>query len=515
MPARPRSAASVIKYRKAAFIAAAIGTAAALLTCALLGMGRTAYESQAVLSYSPDSLSTAEVSMLSAETVAAKALDDAHLVSILDGFGLYPEMRQGASQTAALDRLRSNISLRQDYVSQKGQVDLHLVYRDESPLKGPSVANALANVLAAYTPPGAALQAPGDLTRAQTPPAPVPAAPVPPAPVAAPPAQPKAILPPPLPPTGSGNLAGLTKDQLRRKLNWIDGELADMATEQSSLHAQALSVQSHISQIQASGRAEATAPKEPSRPVADPSAGARAQLTQQLTAEQQKLAALRNRYTDAYPDVQASAANVAQLQARLAALPPVPRPSPSPRPAPDLYQKNVDELTVQESHLGEKLRDIEHQIAGLEHRREEVSLAMQNAPATASTQAQAIAKPAPAPTPSPAPPARVQSTRRATAVPSTPSAALPSSAALSALAADDVAGGSPFRLITPATASVPVQRLSPMVFAVVGGALVIFLLVCLVPLMLMRSAVITNEADLRATLPRQVAYLGNVRRIHP
>jgi hypothetical protein len=54
-----------------------------------------------------------------------------------------------------------------------------------------------------------------------------------------------------------------------------------------------------------------------------------------------------------------------------------------------------------------------------------------------------------------------------------------------------------------------------MVFAVVGGALVIFLLVCLVPLMLMRSAVITNEADLRATLPRQVAYLGNVRRIHP
>jgi hypothetical protein len=145
MPARPRSAASVIKYRKAAFIAAAIGTAAALITCALLGMGRTAYESQAVLSYSPDSLSTAEVSMLSAETVAAKALDDAHLVSILDGFGLYPEMRQGASQTAALDRLRSNISLRQDYVSQKGQVDLHLVYRDESPLKGPSVANALAN----------------------------------------------------------------------------------------------------------------------------------------------------------------------------------------------------------------------------------------------------------------------------------------------------------------------------------------------------------------------------------
>ena len=160
MPATPRSAASVIKYRKVAYIASAVGTVVALLICALFGMRRNAYESKAVLSYSPDSLSTAEVSMLSAETVAAKALDDAHLSAIIDGFGLYPEMRQGSSQTAALDRLRSNISLQQAYVSQKGEVDLHLVYRDESPLKGPSVANALANVLASYTPPGTPVQEP-------------------------------------------------------------------------------------------------------------------------------------------------------------------------------------------------------------------------------------------------------------------------------------------------------------------------------------------------------------------
>ena len=495
MPATPRSAASVIKYRKVAYIAAAVGTVVALLICVLFGMGRNAYESKAVLSYSPDSLSTAEVSMLSAETVAAKALDDAHLAAIIDGFGLYPEMRQGSSQTAALDRLRSNISLQQAYVSQKGEVDLHLVYRDESPLKGPSVANALASVLASYTPPGTRVQEPNISAPVKLPSASASAA--------APSAPPKTIAPTPVPTAATGNLAGLTKDQLRRKMTWIDGELADLATEQSSLHAQAISVQSHISQIQASGHAEAVTPKEPSRPVVDPSAATRSQLTQQLAAEQQKLAALRDRYTDAYPDVQTSAANVLQLQGRLAALPPIPRQAPLPRSTPDLYQKNVDELTAQESQLGEKLRDLEHQIAGLEHRRDEVRLAMQNAPAFASPQVQPSTAPIPAATPPPAPTAPVQAAKP-TPVSSQPLAV-----------SDDTLGGGPFRLITPASTSVPVQRLSSTVFATVGGALALFLLVCLAPLLLMRSAVIADEADLRATLPRQVAYLGNVRRIHP
>ena len=380
-------------------------------------------------------------------------------------------------------------------MSQKGEVDLHLVYRDESPLKGPSVANALANVLASYTPPGTPVQEPNISAPVKLPSASAFAA--------APSAPPKTSAPTPVPTAATGNLTGLTKDQLRRKMTWIDGELADLATEQSSLHAQAISVQSHISQIQASGHTEAVTPKEPSRPAVDPSAATRSQLTQQLAAEQQKLANLRDRYTDAYPDVQTSAANVLQLQGRLAALPPIPRQAPLPRSTPDLYQKSVDELTAQESQLGEKLRDLEHQIAGLEHRRDEVRLAMQNAPAFASPQVQPSTTPIPAATPPPAPTAPVQAAK--------PTPVSPQPLAVT----DDTLGGGPFRLITPASTSVPVQRLSSTVFATVGGALALFLLVCLAPLLLMRSAVIADEADLRATLPRQVAYLGNVRRIHP
>ena len=509
MPEVPRAAASIIRYHKIAYIVAAAGTVLAVLVCVFLGMGRTQYQSQAILSYAPDTLSGTEASMLSAETVAARALDDAHLAGVLDGLGLYPELRQGSSQTAALNFFRSNISIKQVYVSPQSEVDVHLTFRDPGPLKGPGVANALADVLAAYVPADASALHTDSLKDdgpGSAPPGVIPATSAPSAMLAQDaPASP--LVKPPEVTVSGASPVGLTKDQLRRRMNWVDGQLADLQTEQSTLHAASVTVQGHINQIQAAGRDEATASRDSSRLINDPSAAKRAQLTQQLATEQQKLAALRERYTDAYPDVQTSQASVAQIQAKLAEFPPVPRPSAPATRTPDLYQNNMDQLTAEESQVGGKLRDIEHRIAGLEHYREETRLALQSAPENGSAPPQ----PAPRALQKLAAPVAtsVQSKSSVHTVRGANIAHVPSAAAadLSSLKTR------PFRIVSAATGSVPVQRLAPAVFMTVAGAWLLLLLLCFVPLLLMKNAVITDENDIRATLPRQIAYLGSVRRM--
>lgn len=504
MPETPRTVASVAKYRKVAYIAAAIGTAVAVGFCALTGMGPTEYDSQAVLSYAVDPSS--RLSALPAEKVAARALDDQHLNTILDGFGLYPEMRQGSLQMLALRRLRSNISVTQSRVPQQNQVTVHLEFRDPNPMRGPAVTNALADVLATYILPQSEVSQPsfaeqgslastGSVVEGTVPLAndsvrlnPGSTANVPPA----------AAIPKP----ASSSLSGLTKEQLRSKINWVDGQLADLATEQSTLHAASLTVQGHISQLQASGHDEDAAPREPSRAVVDPNAATRVQLTQQLAAEQQKLTSLRERYTDAYPDVQATQTVVMTLQAKLAALPPIPRQPAAPRPAADLYQNNMDQLTVEESKLGEKLRDIERQIAGLEHYRERVRSAMQSAPDSAS----AVAQPSSQPFAAPATPPR-------SAPPSVQGPGGVGTAPLSTAANLGDSVNRPFRIIEAAGNSVPVHRVSPTTFASVAGGWLVLMLLCLIPLRWMQSAVVRSEGDVRAAIPRQVAYLGSIRRI--
>ena len=408
-------------------------------------------------------------------------------------------MRQGSSATAALNRLRSRIEVNQSYVNNRSEVALHLSFRDENPSKTPGVTNALADILTTYIAP--VDSSAGTLrsdTSADQPPS--VASSNPELPLTTPPAATASTtLAQVAPPASGSNLSGLSKDQLRRKMNWVDGQLADLATEQSTVHAASLTVQGRISQVQASGHDQA-ASRESSRPAADPSADTRAQLTQQLAVEQKKLSALRERYTDAYPDVQNSQAHVAQLQAKLADLPAVPREPVVNTREPDLYQKNVDQLTAEESQLGGKLRDIEHQIAGLEHRREQIRIAILTAPETAAPAQQ---PPVPAVKPPPPP----------TATPRTP--AIRRSVKPFAPPAGDLESlvVRPFHILAAATTSTPVQRLSPIVFGIAGGAWAAFMLICLVPLLWMKSAVITTEDDLRATLPRQVAYLGSVRRI--
>ena len=510
MPETSRTAASAIKYRKAAYVAAAIGTAVAIAICVFLGVGQTEFQSQAVLSYSSDPSFGPGGSTLSAETVAAKALDDAHLNTILDGFGLYPEMRQGSLQTAALIRFRSNIAVTQSSANKQGEVDVHLSFRDFSPLKSPSVANALADVLATYAPSRSSAilpaPAPDDDSLAA---APVVATGTDNASTAStasnPPVAPNAVAAPPVAPkVDNGNLSGLTKDQLKRKMNWIDGQLADLATEQSTLHAASLTLQGRISQLQMAGHEEAAAPHETPRSVVDPNAPTRAQLSQQLAAEQQKLVALRERYTDAYPDVQTTQANVTNLQAKLADLPPPPRPQSITRHAPDLYQSNVDQMTAEESKLGEKLRDVEHGIAGLEHYRDRVRNALQSAPDATAASPQAAPQPVAKPVIPPPPPAPVKPVARHRSSHSSPP---PSAADL------DTSAVRPFRLVTSASTSIPIKRLSPTRLASVAGGWLVFLLLCLVPLRWTESAVISSESDVRATLPGDIAYLGNIRRI--
>ncbi len=503
MPEMPGTAASVVTYRKVAYVAAAIGTAIAIAVYVFMGRAPLEYQSQAVLSYSPGAGSGAQNAVVSAEKAAARAMDDAHLKTILEGFGLYPEMREASLQAAALSRFRSNILVTQSSRRSAGEVDLHLAFRDPSPLKGPSVANALADVLATYTAPAAVAGLPDsgpDETPAATSPLPADSNPVNASGLAAPSTVVASKVVP-------GNLAGLSKEQLRRKMNWVDGQLADLATEQSTLHAASTTVQGRISQIQLAGHDEPAVPRETSRQVVDPNAATRIQLAQQLAAEQQKLVALRERYTDAYPDVQTTQANITSLQAKLADLPPPPRQPVVTRHAPDLYQTNVDQLTAEESKLGEKLRDVEHQIAGLEHYRERVRVAALTAPDIAGAQPPPTPPPAVKSTPPPVPsmPARSALHRKHRTGVRTSTALSDSN--------PDIFSSRPFRIISPAADSVPVHRLSPTVLASVAGGWVILMLICFIPLRWMQSSVIRTGDDVRATLPRQVAYLGHVRRI--
>ena len=509
-----RPAASVIRYRKTASFVAAGSTVVAFLLCAFLGMGKPEYEAQAVLSYSPDDLSPTGVSTLSAETVAARALDDAHLENLVNGLGLYPEMRQGASQAAAVARLRSQVAVTQTYMSQTSQLYVHVAFRDQDALKGPAVANALADVLATYVPPGSndrqRFDEAGNFT---PPPSPRPSSISPVAPTAPGlpvPSQAAASRPSqPLPP--AGNLSALSKDQLRRKMNWVEGQLADLETEESTLHAASLTLQGRISQIQNAGRSEASAPIEQTRPV-DPSAATRAQLTQELSVEQKKLAALRERYTDAYPDVQTSEANVARIQALLGRLPAVPREPAALKRAPDLYQGRVDQLTVQESQVGEKLRDIERQVSSLEHRREQIRVAIQAAPIASTPQTAAPVKSQPDQTAS-GPPL----SGRPAVLPVAPSSPggnqQPTSMPFTAAGDFDLAPVRPFHLVEAATSSVRMNRLSPRVFTTVGAVLAVILLLCLLPLFFMTNAIVTNEEDLQALLPPRIARLGSIPRI--
>ena len=497
MPETSRTAASAITYRKVAFTSAFFGTAVAIVICVFIGMSRTEFQSQAVLSYTANAASGSGVPPSSAQVMAARAMDDDHLNTILEGFGLYPEMRQGSLQTATLTRFRSNISMSQSHASQKGNVEVHLVFRDPDPLKSPGVANALADVLANYVPSSGSANATDSASKN--------------GPLGALPnvtdsdnASAGSILRSAAPKVGKGSFRGLSKDQLRKKMDWADGQLADLATEQSTLHAASNTVQARIRRVQLTGRNETSAPHETPRTVVDPNAATRAQLSQQLAAEQQELVALRERYTDAYPDVQTAEANVASLQTRLADLPPPPRQTAATKRAPDLYQGNIDDMTAEESRLGEKLRDVEHQMAGLEHYRDRVRVAMQDAPGTADALSQPTSQPG-VKSASPAMPIQSPVSDRSSQRDNSPS---------QAPALDfDAIGAGPFRVISSASNSIPMQRLSPAILASVAGGWALFMLLCFVPLRWMQSSIIRSESDVRATLPREVAYLGTIHRI--
>jgi hypothetical protein len=203
-------------------------------------------------------------------------------------------------------------------------------------------------------------------------------------------------------------------------------------------------------------------------------------LKEQLAAEKQQLAALLERYTEAYPDVIDAHAKISQLEAKLAELPPP--PAARHVRALNLYQKQVDDLTAEESQIGEQLRINEREMSKLERRREDLSAQLHRLGGAGSPAS---------------PPPNI--------VASVPVGALPSGQQIR-----------PFHILQSATMSVVVGtvkagRFTPAVISMAGIGLVSLLFLFLVPRIPWNDMVITTAEELRKSLPAHVLYLGHVK----
>lgn len=522
------------------FVAASLIVLAAALACFFLAKRSNEYQSVALLLYAGNAIETSDSPPLSATAAAAGRLDKAHLQAVMDQFDLYPKLRR-KSPDAAAEQMRSLITLKQPDI-----YSLQIAYRDDNSERSENVTNALAEVLESYvingvdvagvgtpssagssapnapntpvgaTPVGATsggataigATAPGavpvtpavSMTGTSNPPAmaatPAPAAASAPGAAASPAAAAPASAPVMAAPAGQqkDDGAALKRQRLNRQIAQIDVQLEELRNKESALQEESALRQQRIAAL-ISNHGSGVRPSAPV-PVVDPNAGTRASLKQQIAAENQRLASLRERYTEAYPDVQEARERLSQLEAKLAAVPPPPPPQPKVAHA-ELYQKEVDDLTAEESEDGDRLRSNEHEMADLQHTRDGLKVELLSVPVHTLVAAAPAPSVAPVPAPVSAPVAPVVT---------------PDPAAKPLQNATPV---KPFSILQRATSSVLVKSYSAAPFWWVGLATVVLLVFCFVPLVPARDALIEDASDLRENLPAHVKYLGDVRRIEP
>jgi predicted nucleic acid-binding Zn-ribbon protein len=437
--------ARIEQYRKQAFAAAGAVLLLALLL-ALFAPGQTSdYQSIALLLYAGNAAATPGAPALSAIDAAKARFDDQQLENVVNQFDLYPELRQKQSAEVVVAQMRERLSL-----LQPDNYSLQIAFRDTNSERSQEVANALAEVLQTD------VLARADVPRVEGP--------------------------------GERHIAARNSrkkylpqqkpvDDVRRQLARVNADLAALTGRQSELEEKSADKQR---QIAAAGSKTGNTKAVESEPPVDPYASTRTTLREQLAAEKQQLANLLQRYTEAYPDVIDAHEQISQLETKLADLPPP--PALHRTRALNLYQREIDDLTAEESKIGEQLRSNERDIADLQRRRSALLQQISRMPdADIATDAGAT-----------------------TANAIVPAASLPATEQVH-----------PFHILQGATMSVAVgsakaTRLTPAVLSLASIGTVAVLLLFLVPLVPFKDLVITTPEELRKSLPDHVIYLGSV-----
>ena len=429
------------------------------------------YESLARLTFSPRP--GAALTAGSGLALAKKTLDEKQLLSLAGRYNLYPQIRERETGERLLDQLQRDLVL-----SETSPALFEVRFRSASQQQAISVANAVAATLAdarqtisvAEPDPVKPMPAKKGIRRGATAASKAEAQPL------------TGVAQPPM-----SMDAGALSRQIQRiedTLQDLESARVELVTEQQSLQTRIRAAEELEAKEQQQGNAEEAAAKA--------SNAQRDALLQQLNAEQFKLAQLRSRYTEAYPDVQRSIAAVASLQTRIEKMPP---PSAS-----------------HSAHGGGQTAQAQLASLGTEQTRVEQDLARTDASKAAQQAHKAQLQ------------ARLAAVRSGAKVPAV--AAVTATSQTSPVAPQAGKQAAPVHYVTQSFAPFSItaaadraklaglqQHTLWMGLAIGTGVL---LLLCLVPLFTYHPpAPVSSSDDLQEVLPAHVLFLGYVRRAEP
>lgn len=288
--------------------------------------------------------------------IAWIALADQKIAAIIQQFQLDTELAQLRSQGQVFTYIRSNIFLHEAESPGNAPPEVVVTFTGEDRVKTIEVANAIAQSLsgaAAPSSPGTAASSSPDnaASRAAI-------------------AQALAKSRENLRLLAQSQNSPITRDDVEQHLR-KDAELqAELRDTNDQLAALQTARESELRAI-----APQLRPAPVQAPKPDP---ARVELEREIQQAQSRLDALREKYTDAYPDVQDAAGALAALQAKLAHMPAAKTQPPLPPPrqsantlAPDAMTalaKRQDELTSRQSELEQEIKQNQDEAEGLRQR---------------------------------------------------------------------------------------------------------------------------------------------------
>ena len=417
-----------------------------------------------------------------ATAMATSVLSDAQLAHLIDQLDLFPQQRQRQSTIALAARMRAQLAL-----TEPEPGVLAVSFKDSDQTKAQTVTNGVASLLAAYqvmvsvlvpaNNPGIKSKHESRLARK----------------VAVQNRAVTAVLPAPAPPPPRAGAPANNAyaAELSHQVDRVDVAMGDMEQARTELEAEQHQV---AGKIEALEKAEHRAAEAHASGRSEAARSERSVAEQDLAAEKAKLAALRDRYTDAYPDVQSTEEEIANLQAKIARLPAAPAASEKVAPTAEQSEamtKLREEKLRVERDLGQNRDAVEAEA----QRKITLLGQLQQAKVRRPQDVQGSSASAVAPSPGPAP------TNNADSSPQMEMISVPAL---------------PFRLMESAgtAALVTTSRLALSLWLALGTA--ILLALCFVPMVPAHyAAVVKTPEDLKQSMPEHVAYLGDVGRTEP
>lgn len=271
------------------------------------------------------------------QTIRQEMLSRTRLAEVIARFDLYPEVRRLASSEAAVERMRRDVRIDiagSDPAAGRGTIAFALAFRGRDPEKVTVVANALT---ASY------IEEDAHLRDRQT--------------------------------GGAAELLRVQLEDVKKRLAPQEARMADFkrtfAGELPQQAASAFMASERVSeQLQRVGEAKAKATERRAALLADGGATSREETDPdrlRLAKLTQDLAALRTRFSEKYPDVVSTKAEVASLTAIVAQKPRVDHALPELERA----NREIRSLTADEMRLRGELSMYQHRAAGAPLREQE------------------------------------------------------------------------------------------------------------------------------------------------